>query len=365
MIHARTPLLVAAQGMLPAVDVFTLPHAVAGVMVLSLNAYVLLAGADFGGGVWDLFAGGTRKEQQRAAVADAIGPIWEANHVWLILVVVLLFTCFPRAFAHLSTALHIPITLMLVGIVLRGSAFTFRNYDSKADAVQRRWGRLFAMASVVTPVLLGICVGAVAAGNVPMGESVAGRHFVDVYVQPWLSPFTVAVGVLALALFAHLAAVYLAWERDEPALKDDFRQRALIAAVAVIVAGLVTMVFASTGAPLVYRGLTSGRTAFAMHTVTAVAGITGVWALWRRRWLLAVLAAAAQGSFLLWGWAWSQFPWLIPPSHTITSLAAPRETQQLVMMVLGFGTAILLPSFVYLFRIFKGHRTPFEHVDAG
>jgi cytochrome d ubiquinol oxidase subunit II len=358
-------LLTVAQESSAAVDVFTLPHAVAGVMVLSLNAYVLLAGADFGGGVWDLFATGSRKEQQRAAVADAIGPIWEANHVWLILVVVLLFTCFPRAFAHFSTVLHIPITLMLVGIVLRGSAFTFRNYDSKADSVQRGWGRLFAIASVVTPVLLGICVGAVAAGNVPMGEALTGRDFVSVYVRPWVSPFTVAVGVLALALFAHLAAVYLAWERDEPALKNDFRQRALVAAVAVLVAGLVTMVFARTDAPLVYRGLTSGRTALAMHAVTAIAGITGVWALWRRRWFVAVLAAAAQGSFLIWGWAWSQFPWLVPPSHSITSLAAPRETQQLVMIVLGFGTAILLPSFVYLFRIFKGHRTPFEHVDAG
>lgn len=345
-------------------SILTLPHAVAGVMVLSLNAYVLLAGADFGGGVWDLFARGPRRDEQRSAIADAIGPIWEANHVWLILVVVLLFTCFPKAFAHLSTTLHVPITLMLVGIVLRGSAFTFRSYDRPDDTVQRRWGRVFAIASVVTPVLLGVCVGAVASGAVPIAPVDGTRAFSDVYLRPWWTPFTLAVGALALAIFAHLAAVYLAWERDEPTLKDDFRARALAAAVAVFLAGTLTIALARAEAPLVYAGLTQGRVALGMHAVTAVAGLTGGWALWRRRWLVAVIAAAAQATFLLWGWAWSQFPWLVPPSHSITDLAAPRITQQLVLGVLGVGTVILLPSFVYLFRIFKGRGTAFERMEG-
>jgi cytochrome d ubiquinol oxidase subunit II len=343
--------------------IFTLPHAVAGVMVLSLNAYVLLAGADFGGGVWDLFARGPRREEQRGAIADAIGPIWEANHVWLILVVVLLFTCFPKAFAHLSTALHVPITLMLVGIVLRGSAFTFRSYDRQVDTVQRRWGRVFAIASVVTPVLLGVCVGAVASGAVPMGPLDPTRTFAEVYLKPWFTPFALAVGVLALAIFAHLAAVYLAWECEDPALKDDFRARALASAVGVFVAGTLTIALARADAPLVFAGLTRGPVAIGMHAVTAVAGCMGVWALWYRQWRLAVLAAAAQATFLLWGWAWSQFPWLVPPAHTITELAAPRVTQQMVLTVLGVGTAILLPSFVYLFRIFKGRGTVFERLE--
>ena len=145
-------------------DLLTLPNAVAAVILFSLTAYALLAGADFGGGVWDLLASGPRRRAQRALIADAIGPIWEANHVWLILVVVLLFTCFPPAFASLGIVLHIPITLMLIGIVLRGSAFTFRSYGSERSETQRRWGTIFAIASVVTPVLLGVCVGAVAAG---------------------------------------------------------------------------------------------------------------------------------------------------------------------------------------------------------
>jgi hypothetical protein len=114
---------------------------IAGAMLVSLTFYALLAGADYGGGVWDLFARGSRANEQRALIAHAIGPIWEANHVWLILVVVILFTAFPPAFATITTALHIPLTLLLIGIVLRGSAFTFRTYDSQRDNVQRRWSR--------------------------------------------------------------------------------------------------------------------------------------------------------------------------------------------------------------------------------
>ena len=123
---------------------FGLPEVAAGAMVLALVAYLLMGGADFGGGAWDLLARGARRDAQRALVADAIGPIWEANHVWLILVVVLLFTCFPTGFARITTVLHVPLTLMLVGIVLRGSAFTFRAYDAREDADQRRWGTTFA-----------------------------------------------------------------------------------------------------------------------------------------------------------------------------------------------------------------------------
>jgi cytochrome d ubiquinol oxidase subunit II len=340
-------------------------------MVLSLNAYVLLGGADFGGGVWDLLARGRRREQQRAVIADAIGPIWEANHVWLILLVVLLFSCFPRAFSHFSTALHIPITLMLVGIVARGSAFTFRTYDSKADNVQRRWGRVFAIASVVTPVLLGLCLGAVASGNVAMAPPDGTRSFTQLYIMPWITPFTLAVGVLTLALFSHLAAVYLAWETDRPDLKHDFRANALQAAVAVFLTGTLTIAMARDHAPLVYAGLTSGRAALVMQLVTAVSGLAGIWALWQSRWFAAVVAAAAQASFLVWGWAWSQFPFLVPPSRTIAELAAPRITQQLVLGVLGVGTVILLPSFAYLYWVFKRREpgaalerdTAFERLD--
>lgn len=346
----------------PAELTWTLPHIVAGVMVLSLNAYVLLGGADFGGGVWDFFARGDKRAEQRALIAEAIGPIWEANHVWLILVVVLLFSCFPKAFAHLATELHVPITVMLVGVVLRGSAFTFRTYDSKQDAVQRRWGRVFSIASLLTPIVLGVCLGAVAAGLVPMRsrEQAAALTFTERFVHPWFaSPFPWAVGVLTLLLFAFLAASYLTVEAPEGPLREVFRRRAQQSQLALLVAALGTLIVARVEDALLFEGLTQGTTALAMHGVTALAAATSLWALATRRFQIARLAAAAQASFILWGWAWTQFPWLIPPDRTITALAAPRITLQLTLGALGVGTAILLPSFVYLFRVFKRGETVF------
>jgi cytochrome d ubiquinol oxidase subunit II len=335
---------------------WTLPHAVAGTMVLSLNPYVLLGGADFGGGVWDLFARGKDRDAQRTLIADAIGPIWEANHVWLILVVVLMFTCFPKAFAHFATELHIPITVMLVGIVLRGSAFTFRTYDSKRDHVQRRWGRIFSVASLLTPVILGVCLGTVASGAVPI-RSVASLRtvsFVERFVDPWArSPFPWAVGLLTLVLFAFLAASYLTVEATDDRMRDLFRRRAQQSQVVLLVLAVMTLAIARAGDPLLFQGLTQGRTALLMHAVTAVAATTAFWALATRHFQVARLAAAAQASFILWGWAWTQYPWMLPPDRTITELAAPRITLALTLGALAVGTMILLPSFVYLFRVFK------------
>jgi cytochrome d ubiquinol oxidase subunit II len=345
---------------------WTLPHGVAGTMVLSLNAYVLLGGADFGGGVWDLFARGTRRDDQRRLIAKAIGPIWEANHVWLILVVVLLFTCFPRAYAHLATALHVPISLMLIGVVLRGSAFTFRTYDSRRDAVQNRWGRIFSVASVVTPILLGVCLGAVSSGRVPLGEPRPMRSFVDTFVVPWaLHPFPWMVGAMTLALFAFLAAVYLTVEASEEWLTNVFRRRALQTQGALLVIGAATLAFASREAPQLFRHLTRGPAALAMHALTLSAIAVCVVALRQRRFEVARVAAAAQATFLLWGWAWSQFPVLLPPDRTITELAAPRATLALTLSVLAVGTCVLLPSFVYLFRIFKSGATAFDQSGGG
>lgn len=326
----------------------------AGAIMVSLNAYVLMAGADFGGGVWDLLAAGPRRSRQRALIADAIGPIWEANHVWLILVVVLLFTCFPAVFGQLSIALHIPLSLMLVGIVLRGSAFTFRSYDSQRDDVQRRWSRIFAYASLVTPLLLGVAVGAIATGDV--GRP-GGVSFTDVYVHPWLQPFPLAVGVLTLVLFAFLAAVYLTLETHEPELRDDFRRRALGSGLAAFAAAALALLLARRDAPLVWETLLGAGWAIGIHLVTAAAALTALAALWRRRWRLARVAAATQVSCILWGWGLAQYPYLLPPDLTYESAAAPAVTLRLVLGALAAGALVLVPSLYYLFRVFKGRPT--------
>jgi cytochrome d ubiquinol oxidase subunit II len=338
----------------------TLATAIAAIMMVSLTGYVLTGGADFGGGVWDLLASGPRRAEQRALIAHTLGPIWEANHVWLIIVVVLLFSCFPPAFAQLAITLHIPLALMLIGIVLRGSAFTFRTYDDRESRAQARWGRVFAMASAATPVLLGICIGAIAAGRLAPAPD-AG--FVDAFVAPWLTPFVVAVGVLTLALFVFLAAVYLTVEATDEMVREDFRVRALWSAAAVFVAASGVLLLATGGAPRVRAGLTTSGWALPLHLATGVAAVAAIWALWTRRYGVARVAAGAQVTFILWGWALAQYPFIVPPTLTIERAAAPPATLRLELWALAIGSVILFPSLYYLYRVFRRGEEAFERLD--
>jgi cytochrome d ubiquinol oxidase subunit II len=322
---------------------------IAGAMVTSLILYALLGGADYGGGVWDLFAFGRRAPEQRALVAHAIGPVWEANHVWLILVIVILFTAFPPAFAAISTALHIPLTLLLFGIVLRGATFTFRAHDVQRDNVQRRWSLVFSIASIITPLFLGITLGAIASGTIRVQNSILSGLF-----SSWLAPFPVAVGFFALSLFAFLAAVYLTLETPDYELQEDFRLRALIAGVAVAVLAWTVFLLAGTGAPTVRTGISRSWWALALHFFTAVVALGAFYSLWTRKYTLARVCAAAQATLILLGWALAQYPYLVEPDITIASAAAPRITLQLLLGALAAGAILLFPSYYYLFRIFKG-----------
>jgi len=329
-----------------------LEHWLAGALLLSLTLYALGGGADFGGGVWDLLARGPRARQQRELIAHAIGPIWEANHVWLILVLVLLFVCFPTAFAAILTALHVPLTLLLLGVVLRGSAFTFRSYDDESDAVQRRWGRTFAVASLVSPLMLGTCVGALASGALRMSDGRPAAGFFG----SWLAPFPLAVGAFTLALFAFLAAVYLTLEADDPELREDFRRRGLAAGVVAGVLAFACLALAERGAPLVYRGLVGRSWSPVFHLVTAAAAVGALAALWKRRFAVARSCAAFQVSLVLWGWGLAQFPFVLPPDLTFAAAAAPPDVLRLVLLALAAGAAVLFPSLAYLFRVFKAVR---------
>jgi cytochrome d ubiquinol oxidase subunit II len=327
-----------------------LADVVAGVLALSLNAYVLFGGADFGGGVWDMLASGPRQGRQREVITHALSPIWEANHVWLILAIVITFTCFPPVYARLGTVLHIPLTLMLIGIVLRGSAFTFRSYETHHDAAQRRWGRIFSSASVITPILLGVSIGAVASGRV--GQETSGG-FVERFVHPWLTPFAFSVGLLALCLFAFLAAVFLTLETRDRDLSEDFRRRALAAGVAVFFASALVLLLSGETAPLVRTGLVASPWALPLHLLTGVTAIAVLAALWFRRYRLARVGVGLQVSLIFWGWAMAQYPFLLPPGLTIANTAAPETTLRLTLIGLAVGIVVLLPSLWYLFQIFK------------
>lgn len=315
-------------------------------IIMSLTFYALMGGADYGGGVWDLLAFGKRAGKQRETIANAIGPIWEANHVWLILVIVLLFACFPPVFAAITIALHIPLTILLIGIVLRGSAFTFRTYDSHKDEVQRFWGRIFAISSTITPILLGIVVGAISNGSL----TTEGTDFFSVYINSWLQPFPFAVGFLALSLFAYLAAVYLTSDTDDAELQNDFRLRAMITAVTSAIFAAIVFFLSKTAAPDIYATISK---AIFLHTAAALLAICSLACLYYRKFRIARFFAAAQVACVLWGWALGQYPYLVRPHWTITNSIANRMTVDLVIGSLLAGMVLLFPSVYYLLRIFK------------
>jgi len=323
---------------------------VCGALLISLTIYVLTGGADYGGGVWDLLASGPRAAQQRELIERAIGPIWEADHVWLILVVVILFDAFPPAFSAIMIALHVPVTLMLVGIVLRGSAFSFRSYGGGRDRAQGGWGRVFSIASLVTPVLLGVIIGAIASGGIPKNP----RHLADFFL-PWLTPFCFAVGIFALALFTYLAAVYATLEADDVDLCDDFRLRAIVAGLAFgVIAGVVLML-SRHGAPDIWRGLTERLWTWPLFWLNGIFALAALYALWRRRFERARFFAVGHVTLILWGWAFAQFPNLLEPDVDIYNAAAPPITLQILAGALAAGALILLPSYRYLLKVFKDH----------
>jgi cytochrome d ubiquinol oxidase subunit II len=320
------------------------------VVVAALNLYALSGGADFGGGFWDLLARGPRAARQRELIAHAIGPIWEANHVWLILAIVMLFTGFPPAYARITTVLHVPLLLMLIGIIARGAAFAFRSYGDPAREMERPWGRVFAVASLLTPLLLGVILGAIAAGRAT--AVTAPGVSATLFFTSWWSPFPFAVGLYALGMFAFLAAVYLAVEAGEGELREAFRRRALIAELVLGALAALVLLMAARHAPVILRELTRTPWSWVLHAVTALAALTVLGALWSRRYGLARAAAAAQVSLIVWGWAFAQFPYLVPPDLTLAAAAAPPVTLRLLLIVLGGGTVLLVPAFFYLYRIF-------------
>ena len=330
----------------------TVEHRLGAVILAALVIYALSGGADYGGGMWDLLARGPRAPRQRAAIEHAIGPIWEANHVWLILVIVVLFTAFPPAFATIMTALHIPMTAILIGIVLRGSAFVFRKYDAQHDAVHRRWSALFGAASFFTPFVLGLCLGALASGEIRVTDGRLSSGF----FAGWTTLFAVACGLFAQGLFAFLAATYLTVDTEaEPDLQAGFRTRALVSGVLLAPAAALTFVLARDGAPHIFARLTSWWAPL-LVAVTSVCAIGALAALWSRRFRWARAAAVGQVMCILVGWGLAQYPHLVVPDLTLSNAATVPSTLHALQSALAAGALVLFPAFGYLFYVFKRRR---------
>ncbi len=326
------------------------------ILWLSLIAYAVLGGADFGGGIWDFFAFGPQAERQRRLIGQALGPVWEANHVWLIFLIVGLFTAFPSAFSVLSTALIVPFTLALIGIVLRGAAFIFRAHSDEAGTLGksvwiRVWGRVFSTASTITPFLFGTAAAAVASGQVRVQ---GGRVQTDL-LAGWTTPFALTIGALALTLCAVLAAVNLMIEAQnshDAELVEAFRRRAMIAGAITLVLDAIAFILAPFQAPLLWNGMLDH--ALPVVIATGVIGLITAASLLLRRYRLARVLAFTVTAFIFASWGLSQFPYLIPVNVTINNAASPPATLLALLISTIIGMALLLPSLWLLFHVFRG-----------
>ncbi|GIH24002.1 cytochrome D ubiquinol oxidase subunit II [Acrocarpospora phusangensis] len=318
------------------------------VIWLGLTAYVLFGGADFGAGVWDLIAGNEeRGRAQRGLVEHSIGPVWEANHVWLIFVIVLTWTGFPGVFAAVASTLYIPLTLVALGIIARGAAFAFRKVSE--ELWQRRlFGATFAFSSLVTPFFLGTVAGALASGRVPPGIARGDL------VTSWLNPTSLVAGALAVGVTAYLAAVYLtrdAQRGGETALAETFRGRALAAGAVTGVLSALGLVVLRADAPALFRELTSGR-ALPLVALSVVAGVVSLVLLWRRAYLAVRVTAALAVIGLLWGWGVGWYPWLLPGVSVRDGAATPAVLTVTLWAMAG-GAVLLLPSLWWLYTTFQ------------
>jgi cytochrome d ubiquinol oxidase subunit II len=325
-----------------------LPEVMLAVTWLGLTAYVLFGGADFGGGIWDLLAGGTeRGRPQRALIEHSIGPVWEANHVWLIFVIVLMWTGFPSVFAAIASTLYIPLTLVALGIIARGSAFAFRKVSTRLLR-QRLFGATFALSSVLTPFFLGTVAGALASGRVPPGIAAGDL------LTSWLNPTSLMTGLLAVGITAYLAVVYLTRDAQRDgalALAEQFRRRALVTGVVLGALSLTGLAVLRADAAPLYEKLTSGA-GLVLVALSVVAGVVSLMLLWWRRYLAVRLTAALAVIGLLWGWAAAALPELLP-GVTVARAAATPAVLLATLIALGVGGVLLVPSLWWLFTTFQ------------
>jgi cytochrome d ubiquinol oxidase subunit II len=323
----------------------TLANAVAVAMFVGVIAYAVLGGADFGSGFYDLTAGsGWRGGELRTRIDHSIGPVWEANHVWLIFVLVIWWTGFPTAFAAAMTTLFVPLMLALTGIVLRGASFAFRKY-AETFSQARLFGAIFAGSSFITPFFLGTAAGAIASGRVPAsgyGDPVGS----------WINPTSLVGGCLAVTTSVFLAGVFLTADADRARshrLAERLRRRTLAVGVSagiIVFAGLYPIL---RDAPTLSHGLLGA--ALPLMGVAALAGAGTSVLLYRRSFSLARVTAAAAVTAVVAGWGVGQYPWLLVDQLTINDAAGAKTTLAGLVVVIAAAVVIVLPALAYLLRL--------------
>jgi len=323
----------------------TLPLIVAAAMFVGILAYALFGGADFGSGFYDLTAGGSRKGAAlRTQIDHSIGPVWEANHVWLIYVLVIWWTAFPLAFASTMSTLILPMLLALLGIVLRGASFAFRKYAATLGQA-RLFGVVFAGSSLITPFFLGAVVGAIASGRVPA----EGRGDL---VDSWVNPTSIVGGTVAVGTCAFLAGVFLVADSARAGAHDlEHRLRRTTIGVGLVTGAIVlgALIPLRDDAPTLADGL-AGRAA-PLVVISAVAGAATLVFLWRRSYLAARIAAVGAVASVVTGWGVGQYPWLLVDQVRIEDAAGADATLEALLVVVGLAGVIVVPALVFLYRL--------------
>jgi cytochrome d ubiquinol oxidase subunit II len=320
---------------------------VGGILLAGLTLYAALGGADFGGGLWDLLAGGDQRGRApRQLIDDTITPVWEANHVWLIFILVIFWTAFPAAFAAVMTAAALPLWLAAFGIVLRGAGFAFRK-EVETLRWQRLFGAAFAFSSLIVPFFMGTVIGAIASGRVP--ASLARTN-----LAVWTGPTSLLIGALFVAVCAYLAAVFLTREagrRSDDRLRRYFAWRAGIAGAVSGALALATLIEIHSANPALFHGLTHRALALVIISAACGLAVIGFLATGRRPQALRPLAILGVAA-VVWGWGVAQYPALLPGTGlTLTSAAAPHSILVTVIVVFVAAAVLVGPSFLLLFSL--------------
>jgi cytochrome d ubiquinol oxidase subunit II len=333
--------------------------AAAIVLFVGVVAYAVFGGADFGAGFWDLTAGGTdRGARPREVIDHSIGPVWEANHVWLIFSFVVLWSCFPEAYASITLTLFVPLTLAALGIVLRGSSFAFRKAVFRTR-YRRAFGAVFAISSVLVPYCLGAVVGGIATGRVPAGGE-AGDPW-----SSWVNPTSILGGFLAVTVAAYLASVYLVWDASRVAdaqMVRYFRQRAVVMAVITGIAAFAGIFVLRSDAPFLFDGLTSR--ALPVVVASALLGLASLALLLRRSHRGARLLSIGAVVTVVLAWGVAQWDYLLPESLTVSQAAAPDGTIGAVLAATALAAILVVPGFVLLYVLDQRGLLPEEGVDG-
>ncbi|MEL6890497.1 MAG: cytochrome d ubiquinol oxidase subunit II [Actinomycetota bacterium] len=323
---------------------------IAALLFLGVVAYAIFGGADFGSGIWDLTAGDAKQGAHvRAQIDRSIGPVWEANHVWLIYVLVFLWSGFPTAFAAIMNTLFVPWLLVGLGIVLRGGAFAFRKFSSTLREAQIH-GAVFAASSLITPFFLGMIAGAIASGRVPLDEP--GDRWAS-----WTGPTSWVGGVLAVLTCTYLAGTFLAADADRSGNRDlaeTISTQAVKVGVLTGAASLAAAVTLELDAESLASGL-HGR-GLPLIIVSAVAGAFSLWRLRQRRWARARVGAVIAVAAIVIGWGVGQYPDVLVDHAEIDDVIGARATQWGLLIVFGLAAVTAVPALAWLFVLVNQDR---------